>query len=152
MFRRAELAMLQTCQYVELSLSHALVQGRGACSPLTCGGSNNKPPQKQYLHCKDTVWLLDLLRGKQQSLSTPPRLLQHLPCLSQPCLAVQEKRLVPTLASPAAGAGSAPTYTMCQVTATTGPLLGTDPSRPVSAMQRRRTRTHRGRGEHLHSL
>lgn len=47
--------MLQTCQYVDLSLAHALVQGRGACSPLRCGLSNNKPLQKQYLHRKDSL-------------------------------------------------------------------------------------------------
>lgn len=39
-----ELAMLQTCQYVGPSV--AFVQGRGACSPPSCGVSNNKPPQK----------------------------------------------------------------------------------------------------------
>lgn len=37
-FRRV---MLQMCQYVELSLAQALVQGSGACSPLRCGVSNN---------------------------------------------------------------------------------------------------------------
>lgn len=49
-----------------------------------------------------------LLQGKRQSLSAPPKRLRHLPCLSQPCLAVQEKWLVLTLASPATGQATHP--------------------------------------------
>lgn len=75
---------VRTCHCVELSSAHSLVQSRGACSPLRCALSSKEPPRTQHLHRESAVWSLDLLQGKQQSLGTAPKLLQHLPRLSQP--------------------------------------------------------------------
>jgi len=147
-FGRAELAMLQMCQHVALSLAHALVQGRGACSPPRCGVSNNKPLQEQYLLMPRRCLVAGPAPGK---VAEPKHSPQAAPAPPVPLPAVQ-KWLILALASPAAAAGHAPTHTGHQAPASTSPPLRTDPSCPASAMQRRRTRTRRGRGEHLHSL
>lgn len=143
-----ELAMLQTCQYVELSLAHALVRGRGACSAPRCGVSNNKPLQKQHLRRKggpvSAPGKAAEPKHSSQAAPAPPVSLPAMPgCAGEVAC--------PDSGQPCPRAGNAPTDPACQATATTGPWSARTP-RALFQPCRRRTHTHRERGEHLHSL
>lgn len=135
--------MLQMCQYVELSLAHVLVRGRGACSAPRCGVSNNKPLQKQHLRRKGGPVPAPgkAAEPKHSSQAAPA------PPVSLPAMPGCAGEVACPDSWPALPQGRQRTHGPCVPSNSHHrPLVSADPSCPVSAMQETDTYTQGARG------